>query len=622
MPQHRPAPGPATIHRKSNIVGSSALRFLFFLLTGILLFTWFTGNDDAGPEAGIQHPTAVEPSPRASYQYCELQTAEYQAQFTTRGATLKRFKLFKDKYVRNGVAHDLSTTPQPGTTPGTPEEHDPQAGANHPPGTAHEFRQQLFVQFRSPTSPGVSEALDWNLGYDSVDWQLTQQDDACLFTYKDEQVELTKRITIVDRPYELSVETTIKNLAETPKAHAFAIDTVDWWLDSEVSGSLFRVSPYITTVECIGEDGSAHRKRPEDFTPDEFKEPEFAATGPYRWFQAREKPDFAAVSNAYFAHALIPVEGPTVPVCQLQIEPRKPRGAEPGAFYRARLAYPVKNLAPGETATYQNLAYIGPKERRVLAHAGGADHDLSQLIDLGFFASIAKVLVSFLLQVYSFIPNWGVAIILLTVCARILLFPLAIPGIRTMIKMRELKPEMDAINEKYKDDVRAKGLAQMELWRKHGLSPMDQVKGCLPQLATMPVWFALYTTLQTAVELYNIPFLWFPDLSEPDPYFILPFVIGGTYFLQQKIMPFQGDPAQRKMMMYFMPAMFTVFMLFLPSGLGIYMFTNSVLAIVQQQAVEVHARKTLNKGAVQVRVAEDDKTSKATPSGKRKSTST
>jgi YidC/Oxa1 family membrane protein insertase len=166
----------------------------------------------------------------------------------------------------------------------------------------------------------------------------------------------------------------------------------------------------------------------------------------------------------------------------------------------------------------------------------------------------------------------------------------------------------------------------MELWRKHGMSPFDQVKGCLPQLATMPVWFALYTTLQTAVELYNIPFLWFPDLSEPDPYFILPLIIGGTYFVQQKIMPFQGDPAQRKMMMYMMPVMFTVFMLFLPAGLGVYMFTNSVLAIVQQQAVEQHAKKSLDRGQVEVSVrpsnSGDKSSSKSLTPGPKASTKT
>jgi YidC/Oxa1 family membrane protein insertase len=199
------------------------------------------------------------------------------------------------------------------------------------------------------------------------------------------------------------------------------------------------------------------------------------------------------------------------------------------------------------------------------------------------------------------VPSWGLAIVLLTITARSLLFPLTWPSVKNMIHMRELKPEMDRLNEKFKDDAQAKGLAQMELWKKHGVNPM---KGCLPQLISMPVWFALYTTLQTAVELYNIPFLWFPDLSEADPYYILPFVIGGVFFLQQKLMPMQADPAQQKMMMYFMPGMFTVFMLFLPAGLGVYMFTNSLLGIVQQQVVERHAKHTLQERKAQALVSE------------------
>jgi YidC/Oxa1 family membrane protein insertase len=245
----------------------------------------------------------------------------------------------------------------------------------------------------------------------------------------------------------------------------------------------------------------------------------------------------------------------------------------------------------------------------VLAAAGGGGHNTDELIDLGFFSVVAKVLVAFLLKVYSFVHNWGLAIIILTITARLLLFPLSVPSIKSMIKMRELKPHLDALNEKFKDDPQAKGLAQMELWRKHNVNPL---KGCLPQLASMPVWFALYTTLQTAVELYNIPFLWFPDLSLPDPYYILPFIIGGTSFFQQKLMPLQqGDPMQQKMMLYFMPAMFTVFMLFLPAGLGVYMFTNGLLGIVQQQAVEWHVRRTSDTsrpagpGEIQVKVKEE-----------------
>jgi YidC/Oxa1 family membrane protein insertase len=392
---------------------------------------------------------------------------------------------------------------------------------------------------------------------------------------------------------------------------------------------MFRVSPLLTHVECVPKDGSATRLTPQDFEPSDFENsqlfPRNALAGG-DWYQAAGTPAVAAVSNAYFSHALVPLAGAS-PVCQLQIEERwdsrhfasKGEDKNAGAMYRARLAYPAEALLPGASATYSVLTYAGPKERSVLAAAGGGNHRLIELIDLGFFSAIAKILVAFLLKVHGVIPNWGVAIIVLTVTARLLLFPLAVPGIKGMIKMRELKPEIDALNEKYKDDAQAKGLAQMELWRKHNVNPL---KGCLPQMASMPVWFALYTTLQTAVELYNIPFLWFPDLSSADPLYVLPFVIGGTSFLQQRLMPLQGDPAQQKMMLYFMPAMFTVFMLFLPAGLGVYMFTNGVLGILQQQAVEWHVRRSVRPGGgpgsgdIKVKVIEDSGANSGASKGK------
>jgi YidC/Oxa1 family membrane protein insertase len=583
----------------------TALRFALIFLSGLFLFMWLGRGDSEAEKQPITEQSQVIPEPRQPYRFCELKTATFRAELSTRGAVLKHFELLTPKYKKQGKGHDLSTTPQPGANMGTAEEFDPNWKGDH------EFRQQLFAQFRNATSPGVpggETPPNWNLRYDSVDWTLDSATESrCEFSYRDAEVALKKTVQVTDRAYELEISHSIENLAAEPRWHAMAVDTTAWWLNSAVEGHMFRVSPYITDVECVLAGQDAVRLHPQDFEPSDFEAPEFAQTGAYGWYQPAATPQFAAVSNAYFSHALVPLEQDAKPSCQLQIEYRQAKDAAySGAFYRARLAYPARNLEPGASANYKLLSYIGPKERSVLIAAGGGKHQLIDLIDLGFFAAIAKVLVSFLLKVHSFLPNWGIAIIILTVCARVLLFPLALPGIRTMIKMRELKPEMDKLTEKYGDDMRGKGVAQMELWRKHGLTPFDQLKGCLPQLATMPVWFALYTTLQTAVELYNIRFLWFPDLSEPDPIFVLPVIIGATYFLQQKITPFQGDPAQRKMMLYFMPGMFTVFMLFLPAGLGVYMFTNSLLAIGQQYAVELHAKSKLNKGAVEVLVREDE----------------
>src|SRR5205807_8493143 len=165
--------------------------------------------------------------------------------------------------------------------------------------------------------------------------------------------------------------------------------------------------------------------------------------------------------------------------------------------------------------------------------------------------------------------------ILMTFCLRLFLFPLTWKSIKTTIGMRRPKPDVDDINAKFKDDAQAKQMAMMELWRKNGVNPFG---GCLPQLVQMPIWFAMYTTLQTAVEMYHEKFLWFGDLSAPDPFYILPLVLGAFMILQQRIVPQQGmDPMQQKMMMYLLPGVFTVMMLFLPAALGVYMLTNSVL---------------------------------------------
>lgn len=524
---------------------------------------------------------------------CDLWGPRFRARISTRGATIKHFFLLQAKYRKDGHPLDLSTTPD------------------------QELRRQLRFHFRNPAS-GISDEKA-QVEQDLVDFEIVRADGhQCELRYRDARVELRQVLSTTDRPYEIEARASIKNLADRPLSHALSIHTDAWRTDSEVHGAMFRVSPLLTHVECVPEDGSTTRLTTQDFEAEDFQNPEHFPKNKLTagdWYQADGPPALAAVSNAYFSHAIVPLSKPS-PHCQLEVEERwdshrfkkKSEDSNAGAMYRARLAYPARELKPGAEASYEALTYVGPKERSVLAHAAGGDHRLIELIDLGFFSAIAKVLVAFLLKVYSVVPNWGLAIIVLTITARTLLFPLAVPGIKGMIKMRELKPEIEALNQKFKDDAQAKGVAQMELWRKHNVNPL---KGCLPQLASMPVWFALYTTLQTAVELYNIPFLWFPDLSQADPFYVLPFVIGGTSFLQQKLMPMQADAAQQKMMLYFMPAMFTVFMLFLPSGLGVYMFTNGVLGILQQQAVEWHVRRSIRpgggpgSGAIKVEVLED-----------------
>lgn len=563
-----------------------------FLIMNFMPKLFGEGSTERQPlrPEGDRIPAQAE---RAPERRCDLWGPGFRAQLTSRGAGIRRFELLAAKYKKDGKPIDLATTPDV------------------------ELRRQLRFHYRNPAAKIPDAAAQ--VSFDSLDFEIERADGkSCAFVYRDATTEIRHVVRITERPYELVADVTLTNLAEAPRRHALSVHTDAWRAEHEVHGGMFSVSPLLTHVECVPKEGDTTRLTPGEFEPADFQSPEHFAVTPLNagdWYQAPGTPAVAGVSNAYFSHAIVPLKG-TTPTCQLQIEDRwnhrqfANKGGDPnaGAMYRARLVYPEKQLAPREAASYSLLTYAGPKERSLLAAAGGGDQRLIELIDLGFFSAIAKVLVAFLLKVHSIVPNWGIAIIVLTITARTLLFPLALPGVKGMIKMRELKPEIDALNVKFKDDPQAKGLAQMELWRKHNVNPL---KGCLPQMASMPVWFALYTTLQTAVELYNIPFLWFPDLSAADPYYILPFIIGATSYFQQRLMPMQGDPAQQKMLLYFMPAMFTVFMLFLPAGLGVYMFTNGVLGIIQQQAVEWHVRRSVRPGGgsgpgnIKVKVIED-----------------
>ncbi len=560
--------------------GSSKLLLIFVLaVAGFFIFFNPLGDKKEGaaelqPGIVIQTPQANTemPADRPAEELCKIKGEGYNATFSTHGASLKNFFLKGERFAEDsGHQLDLSTT-----------------------GTGQaELRRQLRFDWRNNTATKNNTA--WLVPYDSLAWTLSQPDDkTCIFTYADPGVVTIKKTVKAVAFSTLEATATITNTGGEVRRIALAIGTPDWRTNAEVETHFMRQPPEATTVQCATADGEVERLTYEDFTKKDFNDGEFFLHNDVdngSWYEVPGKPIFAGVANYNFAHAIVPLEAPADPVCQMQIEYwdyPAPNEESSGAMYRARLAYPPVNMEPNESLTYGVGTFIGHKNRTALAEAFGGKYDLGELVDLGFFSFIATYMAMILAWIYGFVGNWGISIIVLTVFARVLLFPLSIPSVKNMVRMRELKPEVDKLNEKFKNDPQAKGVAQMELWRKHGVNPL---KGCLPQLASMPIWFALYTTLQQAPELYNTPFLWLPDLSTPDPYYILPLIIGGTFFVQQKIMPMQGDPAQRKMMMYFMPGMFTVFMLFLPSGLGVYMFTNSLLAIGQQQLIEWHMRR-------------------------------
>jgi len=212
--------------------------------------------------------------------------------------------------------------------------------------------------------------------------------------------------------------------------------------------------------------------------------------------------------------------------------------------------------------------------------------ELKNTVDFGFFGILGKPLFLLLHLIYDFIPNWGIAIIILTIILRIVLFPLNHKSLKAMKKMADLAPEIQKLQKKYKDDPQKLQQEMMKLYAEHGANPMS---GCLPILAQIPIFIALYNVLMVAVELKNVPFLWVPDLSQHDPFYILPILMGLSMVAQQWITP--SSDKNQKFIMYAMAGIFTFLFMNFPAGLVLYWLTNNILGLAQSFFVN----KTMNK---------------------------
>jgi len=237
--------------------------------------------------------------------------------------------------------------------------------------------------------------------------------------------------------------------------------------------------------------------------------------------------------------------------------------------------YPPEMLDPGNTRHDFYRCYFGPKKYQTLKILG---INLEQVIDYGFFSFLAKPLIYTLNVFYNFIPNYGIAIVLLTIIIKLIFWPLTDKSFRSMKDMQEVQPKMASLRKKYKEDPKKLNEEVMGLYKKHGVNPMG---GCLPLVLQIPVFFALYEGLMVAIEMRGAPFIfWIKDLSIMDPLLITPILMGVTMYIQQKMTPMAGDATQMKMMTI-LPLIFTVFFLGFPSGLVIYWLLNNVLTIGQ-----------------------------------------
>lgn len=284
---------------------------------------------------------------------------------------------------------------------------------------------------------------------------------------------------------------------------------------------------------------------------------------------------WAGVEERYFVNAIVPhspQDGSTV-----EYGAKGVAGDGQTQTVSSGLIMPKTLVSPGQTVQHQFSVYVGPKDLEQLKLVG---YELDRTLDYGWFAWAAHPILYLLKFFYKGVQNYGLAIILLTLFIKILLNPITKKSMKSMKAMQQLQPKLKKLQEKYKDDKAQLQQETMQLFRTHKVNPAG---GCLPMLLQFPVYIALYKVLWNGIELYHAPFVaWYHDLAAPDPYFILPILLGVFMVLQQKLMPSASmDPAQKKMMM-FMPIMFTAFMLFLPVGLVLYILVNTFLSVSQQ----------------------------------------
>jgi len=378
--------------------------------------------------------------------------------------------------------------------------------------------------------------------------------------YRGSDVEVIERFELLEG-YQAKLSVTVTNRGTGAADHRLHLSTRVGVVDSQYDVS----RGLCNTAEDLEEEDAS-----------DVEDGPIAFTGPVQW---------SGADNKYFGVFMVPTQAATD--CEIELGE--------GGFVVNRLSGGIVTLQVGESQTYEYGIFIGAKELEQLQSFSAGKVDglaIQDAINWGFLGGLSewlgRLLLGMLRWFYELTASWGISIVLLTFVVKVATLPLTLKQMYSMKKMREINPEMQKIKAKYSDDKVKQGQEMQALFRRSGVNPLA---GCLPTLVQLPIWFALYSMLSAAVELVHQKFLWLPDLTQQDPYYILPLALGALMVVQNRLMPNTMDEAQAKMMRWLMPIMFTMFMLFLPSGLAVYIFANIVLSIVQT-LIQVGAGQT------------------------------
>ena len=494
-----------------------------------------------------QTPPPLPPSipPQVSYAGKDVvvETPLYRAVFTETGARLKSFvlKKFRETINKNSPGKELVKTSKVEELP-LPFNflNNPVAALNLAP----------YVADQTSLKVSDSESKPLTFRYEAPGW-----------------LKITRQCVFYGDKYLIDLNIRVKNLSSQAWENSPTLSLINLPISSSGGSRYSFQGPALFSNNKLQE-VSFKKIKGESEVP-----------GPIDWI---------AYTSQYFTMAVVPID-------------LVPNHAQLEALDTARqmvettLIGPKITLQPGAEQEFRYKLYMGPKEESYLS---AADPKLKNVINYGWFDVIAQPLLKCLKFSHRFTHNYGLDIIILTILIKILFWPLTHKSYVSMRQMKKLQPKMQKIREKYKDDKEKMNQEIMQMYRTYKVNP---VGGCLPMLLQIPVFFALYRVLYSALAIRHAPFIWWiNDLSAPDrlhvginiPYLggipVLTLLMGVSMFFQQKMSPTTGDPRQEKMMLM-MPVVFTVFFVNFPSGLVLYWLVNNLLSIAQQYYINKKA---------------------------------
>ena len=462
----------------------------------------------------------------------------------------------------------------------------------------HNAEQGQFVQLNTDRTPAIGAITQNPNDWEDGGYALSADSEAGTATLKRTAaggLEITKVYTLAKQAglqddYQVNFTINFKNAGTAP------FETPGFFVSTGAAEPIHRNDRIYSTQFDWYRDGKFNSIAVNYFDPGKLFGM-FQTSGPKDVYTATaDKILWAAVSDQYFATILAPQDTSGQQVWAMPVNVPNQDGQPPIKAIQGAIEIPGFSLQAGETKTVTFHIYAGPKEFTRLAKL---PNDQADIMNFGWAKWVSELLLTVMNTLHAWVGSYALAIIIMTIIIRSLLWPLQNAATKSMRKMSKLSPIMNELREKYKDDPQRMNQETMKLYKEYGVNPFG---GCLPMLVQIPIFFGFYGMLDKAIELRNSSFLWVHDLSQPDTVFhiggipinILPLVMAATQLWQMSITPKTGDPAQQRMFL-FMPLIFLFICYNYASGLALYWTVQNLFFVAQMYLTRKQADAPLVK---------------------------